>query len=598
MKNIFIILLLFVIYGPVPAQQTQKQDYIVPMGLPAPGHPELGGDKQFQINFQTEPSTIDTGHYPFPFHITHASICDTAGNLMLYTNGVSIANGLHEFVEGGDTITLHNDQLEGFDGLEKQIPQGALLLPSPANNGIYYLFHEEHQLLHDPLTGFMRFMIPQIYLTTIDMNANGGKGKVLEKNVLIAERDSLFDKGRILAVRHANGRDWWVVIPEYYSTHLRRFLVTPEGVLPQPDIIIQEKMFPAGDPEQAAFSPDGTKYAITGFKPENYQRYFYLFDFDRCTGILHNQQTLQLDNWWLWGVFFSPDSRYMYWVHTDSADVTQFDLWDSNWYDSGETVYEWEGFAAPFPAGPIYGWHGPDGRIYLPSGNGVTAMHRINQPNRRGVACDFERNIPLPSVNYVTLPNFPNYRLGPIDGSSCDTLGINNDPVSWWRWEQDTLSISRVNFTDLSYHEPAEWLWDFGDGTAVSQDTSPVHGYSSAGVYDVCLTVTNVHGSSTYCKAVEVTGVSGDNDAPLPSSAIRLHPNPANDVLFVNGLTLPDGRHTLLSLTDINGRRVLQHSLTPGQTAIPINQLPDGVYFCSVVAQGQVVTVGRVVIIH
>ncbi|MBP9136999.1 MAG: T9SS type A sorting domain-containing protein, partial [Flavobacteriales bacterium] len=41
-------------------------------------------------------------------------------------------------------------------------------------------------------------------------------------------------------------------------------------------------------------------------------------------------------------------------------------------------------------------------------------------------ACDFQQHaIELPTYNFNSLPNHPNYHLGPIDGSVCDSLGIN-----------------------------------------------------------------------------------------------------------------------------------------------------------------------------
>ncbi len=593
MKNTILIIFFWGIALNSYAQKEGKVDYIVPTGIPTPGHPELGGDLQHQINFNLEPPTFDSAHYPFRFHITHASVCDSSGNLLLYTNGTSIANGQHQIIEGGDSLQLHLDQLVGFEGLESRIAQGALFLPSPANNGIYYLFHEEHQRIYDWVQGLVRFRVKEIYLTTIDMNANGGLGKVVEKNKIIAQRDSLFDRGRILAVRHANGRDWWVVIPQYASTHLTKFLVTPAGVLTQPDIVIAQRMFPAADPEQAAFSPDGTKYATSGVDPYPQKRYFYLFDFDRCTGELYNQVIKKPPSVWLWGVFFSPDSRYLYWIHKNLSDVTQYDLQDPDWYVHGEVVYQWDNTVFPVPTTPIYGWNGPDGRIYIPCGNGVKIMHRINQPNRRGTDCEFERNIEVPSTNYVTLPNFPNYRLGPIDGSSCDTLGLNNDPVPWFRAEQDTSNtLPDAFFTDLSYHEPATWLWDFGDGT-VSQDTSPVHVFPLPGVYQVCLTVSNVNGSNTQCQPVWVTNTSATAAPVLPPVPLQVEPNPFGTYLSVTlGVQL---RNPTFRLYDTYGRVVREAAVAYGITEINTTDIAAGLYFWEVTAAGERIKSGKVV---
>jgi PKD repeat protein len=50
---------------------------------------------------------------------------------------------------------------------------------------------------------------------------------------------------------------------------------------------------------------------------------------------------------------------------------------------------------------------------------------------------------------------------------------------------------------------PETWYWDFGDG-ASSDESSPLHIYSEAGIYDVCLTVENSAGSDTITKTGHV----------------------------------------------------------------------------------------------
>lgn len=103
------------------------------------------------------------------------------------------------------------------------------------------------------------------------------------------------------------------------------------------------------------------------------------------------------------------------------------------------------------------------------------------------------------------MPYFPNYRLGPVDGSSCDTLGINNIPVASFYWDATGLD---VGFSNTSYHEPTSYLWDFGDPASgsgnASTEVNPQHTYPAPGTYNVCLTATNANGSDTTCKLVAV----------------------------------------------------------------------------------------------
>lgn len=68
-----------------------------------------------------------------------------------------------------------------------------------------------------------------------------------------------------------------------------------------------------------------------------------------------------------------------------------------------------------------------------------------------------------------------------------------------------------VSFTDTSSGNPTSWLWNFGDGTT-STSQNPNHVYSTAGTYNVTLTVTNAYGSDSEVKngfiIVTVSGVA------------------------------------------------------------------------------------------
>ena len=62
----------------------------------------------------------------------------------------------------------------------------------------------------------------------------------------------------------------------------------------------------------------------------------------------------------------------------------------------------------------------------------------------------------------------------------------------------------RVLFSDLSSGNPAQWRWDFGDGS-VSDMENPLHTYTVGGVYDVSLTVSGPLGSAIKVKEHYIT---------------------------------------------------------------------------------------------
>ncbi len=93
-----------------------------------------------------------------------------------------------------------------------------------------------------------------------------------------------------------------------------------------------------------------------------------------------------------------------------------------------------------------------------------------------------------------------------------------------------------VSFTDLSENTPDSWSWTFEGGTpATSTDQSPVVTYSTPGVYDVSLTVSNIAGTSDVIIKTDYITV---DLAPLADFE-------ADDVLITEGETV--------TFTDLSG---------------------------------------------
>ena len=64
-----------------------------------------------------------------------------------------------------------------------------------------------------------------------------------------------------------------------------------------------------------------------------------------------------------------------------------------------------------------------------------------------------------------------------------------------------------TNFTDESF-DAVEWYWEFGDGFT-STEENPVHQYPIAGIFEVCLTVTNEYGcENKICDTIIIEEIS------------------------------------------------------------------------------------------
>ncbi len=85
-----------------------------------------------------------------------------------------------------------------------------------------------------------------------------------------------------------------------------------------------------------------------------------------------------------------------------------------------------------------------------------------------------------------------------------------------------------LTFTNLSV-DASTYSWSFGDGgSATTKNTS--HVYAASGLYNVCLTATNVYDDDQECKTIDVIVSSVQNIAL--QEAINIYPSPASS--FVN----------------------------------------------------------------
>ncbi|MFM9950064.1 MAG: PKD domain-containing protein [Saprospiraceae bacterium] len=517
-------------------------------------------------------------------HRGNASICDDAGNLLFYTNGKTVATAEHDTMVNGNLLTPFC--CSGSPG--STIEQGVIILPMPGVPKKYCIITAGRRVLTPPggtttIGGF------NVYNTLVDMALQDGKGEVVEKNTLILE-DTL-DVGKLTAVRHANGRDWWILVAEFDSPRLFPILLDPSGFRVLEPIILEEGPLKHGV-GQTVFSPDGRFFVYLNLFDFG-ENYLNIFDFDRCTGTVSNHRKKQFSNVdAAGGVAVSPNSRYLYYIAYQR--IYQYDLWAEDILASETTVALYDGYQEPiigfdslaFNTHFYLGQLAPDGRIYINNTNGVRSLHVIENPDEPGEACGVKQHsFWLPTYNRFSLPNFPNYRLGPIDGSPCDTLGINNVPVARFRYAADSLDYRSIVFHDLSFREPETWLWDFGDGNG-STDRHPTHSYAEDGLYEVCLTVSNVNGEHTECRSLLIGTVA--TEEPESGSQVAIFPNPAHNEL---NLLLPeDTREGMLTIFDLAGRQLKRTYPVAGINVLDVSDLPKGVFLIEIRFENEVVT--------
>lgn len=390
---------------------SQKEDYIWLFGYGGwSGNPNFG---DVFLDFSTSPPELLKDIRELNLDLTNASICDENGDLLLYSNGISISNGQHEIIENGEYLNyghyVNNDQEDGY-----RVGQGAFFIQSPKSKSQFYLIHVGREIKTNPM-GDSYVTGVALYYTLVDLGS--GSERVIEKNVPIISDE--ISAGQLTAVKHANGRDWWILSQRNDSKLFYQILVSPSGI--KTDSLKLDRNIDTGL-GQAVFSPDGSKYITVNNFNGTIPSYADIFDFDRCTGELSNHEFFTYgDRSWDEGVAVSSNSRYLYIVNY--TKLFQYDLWVNNVKSSEYLIEEWDSTFFPPPLSTRFhnAQLAPDGKIYINT-NSTSLLHVIHEPDKRGDSCNFEQRSLNLGVYNKTLPNFPNYRLGALENSPCDTL--------------------------------------------------------------------------------------------------------------------------------------------------------------------------------
>ncbi|MEO8146546.1 MAG: T9SS type A sorting domain-containing protein [Bacteroidia bacterium] len=363
-----------------------------------------------------------------PFSITNAAIGGPDSNLLFYSDGRAIYNRLHNKIQNGDTLSpgvYTFAAIAGGYGL--QINQGTVFLPAPDDTNLFYVFHKSGDYWGQPCPNLSSgYVAYSFYYSIIDKSMDSGNGAIISKNNLILN-DTI--GSAILAIKHGNGRDWWIIVPDVNQPVFYRFLLTPAGVTgPYTETI---GIGSCGGYWSIKFSALTNK--IAGFKVDQIwpiTKYIDIFDFDRCTGLMSNHQLLTINNYvnsqYPGACEISPSGRFLYAGVLD--ELHQFDLLASN-IQASEIVVDTID-SINFWVNKFNYWFlqcAPDGKIYSSDWNNLT-LSVINNPDSLGIACNPQQGaITLPNTHNLDLPYIPLYELGPLVGSACDTLTAIKD---------------------------------------------------------------------------------------------------------------------------------------------------------------------------
>ncbi len=290
---------------------------------------------------------------------------DSLGNLLLY-GGYGGSGGQYQRMFNRTCVQMDNSGVVGdpnFIGMS----QTNIAIPQPHSPNLIYYFSTSITLKYN----------------LVDMNLDGGKGTVIERNVLMESNTNV----KLAAVHHCNGTDIWIVGHRWLSDIFYAYLLTDTGITTTPITTQIGPMdndvgyYQAGE---IKFSGDGNKMVIIFYGSTIPP---YLFDFDKSTGIISNPVTLQKDPGDD-GTSFSPDNSKLY-ICTSRGVLVQYDMEagsDSAITQSRKLVAQVNYDLATMQLGR-------DGKIYVTSASIPYSYYLdvINNPNALDTLCNFQK---------------------------------------------------------------------------------------------------------------------------------------------------------------------------------------------------------------
>lgn len=346
-----------------------------------------------------------------------ASFSDKDGNFLFCSDGCKIYDSKNTLIENGDSINAGAVAdifcVEGYPS-----DQAGIVLPTPGKDN-------EYDFITYLIESTVAYGGHSVKLLNHHIINENNTLKVTYKNNIIIQ--DTFSLSNLMACKHANGRDWWILVPKVQSNSYFTILLDSNGFHNLGLQSIGPVFNYLSDWDgQSVFSPNGQKYA-------RYDRGndLTIYDFDRCTGYLSNSLHKEIydaaDSFYMGcSIAYSSNSRFLY--LSSGKKIYQFDMDENSIIESMTTVAEYDNFLNPYPTNFYLAQLAPDNKIYICSNNSTYSLHIIDKPDIKDTGCDVKQHsLSTPYYNIGALPFYPNYRLGALKGSPCDTLSNSID---------------------------------------------------------------------------------------------------------------------------------------------------------------------------
>lgn len=491
-----------------------------------------------------------------------ASVSDNSGNVLFYTNGITIWN-------------KNNSPMPNGSGLLGNTSSQCIAIPRPGNPDKYYVVATD-AMFSDPSNG--------LTYSEVDMSLDNGNGDVTSfKNISLSPSGGEW----LTAVPHANCTDTWIITHGNTSNPVfMAFHVSASGIDPTP-VITDLGYSVVFNSTAGIMKPNGAGTLIAMTRPFM-DGIVDLITFDPATGIATGSSNLHANTSnRSYGLEFSRSGNKLYVGEFSFGKLFQYDMTASNIAASRTEIGD---LSVPGEAGQLQ--IAPNDKIYVnynvfPAGSNFIGA--INNPETPGTGCGFVQNAVsfgpstingLPWHYNPLVPNLNTPNLGPdtimcagsvielnpqvpsgnatflwSDGSTNPTLSVHQSGTYWVNYQfgncterSDTLSVFMDtttisgSVTEISGCAPLtvslnaeaagminEWHWNLGNGSLLHTPDGNFT-YSNPGNYSILLSATSSSNCLIWDSAV---------------AEITVFPKPFANFSFTPELADPDQPVTL-----------------------------------------------------
>ena len=357
------------------------------------------------LTFPTNPTARPTATPIFPMNTDEGctSISDQNGNLIFYTNGVAIWEGIT-----GTNIQVYN-QLMG----DISSTQSAIIVPDPNDSNQYYILTTDGSSGLAPHNHF-----DGILMNVSDANPNNWTFTRLSNLMTMPTTAGFLPTERITAIQHQNCRDYWAITivlgppnaDGERGSFFRVFSINSNGISWIGDTLMGFNSTING---YLKGSPNGATLAFVNSTTPD----IHVLPFDNSTGIMNVSRNMTIPTpndrngnpvSRLYGLEFSPNNQFLYFgslgQNSTTAYIYQTDLLTNLTQIAGEV----QGVNPNQPQRTILGalQLGIDGRIYFVK-NGQNTIGAILNPNDLSPTVDNAFvTLTTGALGQLGLPNF------------------------------------------------------------------------------------------------------------------------------------------------------------------------------------------------